>query len=286
MKLLVSLLLLSLTVDPCWSQCRMANWWGSFDRKGWSVCGPSNEYMTGLYRNDHGGSSDKLYLLEEVKCYPPAPSQGPGPSPPPECSNYQYLGDETRARGYEGNSYRETNARPIHVRTELPVSIFKGIIAVNVNLDFLELIVKQIKMSARTIPARTELPVSISLEVIAVIANLDILAITAKQLFIKGRQATAKMMKLLVSLLLLSLTVDPCWSQCRMANWWGSFDRKGWSVCGPSNEYMTGLYRNGHGGSSDKLYLLEEVKCCKAPKPNENSQSTCSNVNWWKTLDS
>ncbi|XP_078356494.1 uromodulin-like, partial [Oculina patagonica] len=101
----------------------------------------------------------------------------------------------------------------------------------------------------------------------------------------KGRPSTANM-KLLVSLLLLSITVDSCWSQCRMANWWGSFDRKGWSVCGSSNEYITGFYRNSNRGSNDKIYLLEEAKCCKAVAPNQNSQSSCSNANWWKTLDS
>ena len=70
-----------------------------------------------------------------------------------------------------------------------------------------------------------------------------------------------------------------------MANWWGSFDNQGWSVCGPSNEYITGFWRNNYGGDNDKIYLLEEARCCKAVAPYQNSQSTCRNVDWWTTLD-
>ena len=42
------------------------NWWHSFDHQGWSYCG-RDRYMTGLYRNDEGGS-DPIYHLEEAKC--------------------------------------------------------------------------------------------------------------------------------------------------------------------------------------------------------------------------
>lgn len=93
-------------------------------------------------------------------------------------------------------------------------------------------------------------------------------------------------MKLLVSLLVYSLTVALCWSQCRMANWWRSFDYKGWSTCDSTKEYMTGMYRNTNRGRDDKIFLLEEVKCCHAIAPNPDSQSTCTNANWWGTLDS
>ena len=91
-------------------------------------------------------------------------------------------------------------------------------------------------------------------------------------------------MKLNLSLLVTLLMADTVWSQCRTANWWKSFDRKGWSNCGSTTEYLTGFYRNNKR-NDDPIYLLEEGKCCKAPAPNENQASTCKNANWWGVLD-
>jgi len=47
------------------SSCYNANWWHSFDRKGWSDC-KSGYSIAGLYRND----CNSLYCIEEVKCCP------------------------------------------------------------------------------------------------------------------------------------------------------------------------------------------------------------------------
>ena len=73
--------------------------------------------------------------------------------------------------------------------------------------------------------------------------------------------------------------------RCKMANWWGGFDRKGWVQCDSSTHYITGLFRNRNGGPREKIYLLEEAKCCPAPAPNQNTPSTCQKVNWWGILD-
>jgi hypothetical protein len=54
------------------------------------------------------------------------------------------------------------------------------------------------------------------------------------------------------------------YGRCMNANWWSSFDRKGWSSC-PAGYAMTGMYRNG----CNQIYCLEEVRCCELP-------STCS----------
>ena len=72
---------------------------------------------------------------------------------------------------------------------------------------------------------------------------------------------------------------------CKMANWWAGFDRKGWVKCDSSTHYITGLWRNRNGGPQEKIYLLEEAKCCPAPAPNQNKPSTCKNANWWGILD-
>eukprot|EP00112_Aurelia_sp_Birch-Aquarium-sp1_P013159 Seg2783.3 transcript_id=Seg2783.3/GoldUCD/mRNA.D3Y31 product="hypothetical protein" protein_id=Seg2783.3/GoldUCD/D3Y31 len=73
------------------------------------------------------------------------------------------------------------------------------------------------------------------------------------------------------------------WGHCYNHNVWHSFDRKGWSKC-HRGYYMAGLYRN----SCNKLYCLEEFKCCKmgtssgighVPYPPK------SIANWWHQFD-
>ena len=66
---------------------------------------------------------------------------------------------------------------------------------------------------------------------------------------------------------------------CYNHNWWGSFDRKGWSTCN-NGYYMTGLYRtNGHN-----LYNIEEARCCR-PKSQVKSWGSCYNQNVWGSFD-
>ena len=95
-----------------------------------------------------------------------------------------------------------------------------------------------------------------------------------------------KLQSFLLSLLLLSMLWSQCFSasSCKMANWWGTFDHKGWSTCDSSTEYIKGLWRNDPSGD-DEIYLLEEAKCCSAPTPFESTPSTCQTANWWGVLD-
>lgn len=92
----------------------------------------------------------------------------------------------------------------------------------------------------------------------------------------------------LQSFLLSLLVLNMCWrseSACRMANWWAAFDRKGWATCDSSTQYIKGLWRNHNGGPKEKIYLLEQAKCCSAPTPYANVPSTCKIANWWSVLD-
>uniref|UniRef100_A0A7M5WQS3 Cnidarian restricted protein n=1 Tax=Clytia hemisphaerica TaxID=252671 RepID=A0A7M5WQS3_9CNID len=53
------------------SQRSVANWWHSFDVRGWNMC-PSGTYMTGLWRNNrHTWRGDSIVLIEEAECYTP-----------------------------------------------------------------------------------------------------------------------------------------------------------------------------------------------------------------------
>lgn len=85
--------------------------------------------------------------------------------------------------------------------------------------------------------------------------------------------------------ILLAAHCDCCSrsSGCRMANWWDSFDREGWSYC-RSYEYVTGFFRS-HRISSDPIERLEKARCCKAPSGYEDTSSTCEYTNWLTVLD-
>ena len=72
---------------------------------------------------------------------------------------------------------------------------------------------------------------------------------------------------------------------CDRANWWASFDRKGWSVCPKSNTYLKGFWRNDPQGNNG-IQLLEEGSCCPAKEPSYvNQPSKCVNANWWNIMD-
>lgn len=79
-----------------------------------------------------------------------------------------------------------------------------------------------------------------------------------------------------------------CPEVCRMANWWGSMDKKGWSMCEGNNEYLSGLWRNDRDGNNDKdgLYRIEEARCCGRSISYGSEAESCYNANWWGVLDS
>ena len=72
---------------------------------------------------------------------------------------------------------------------------------------------------------------------------------------------------------------------CDTANWWGSFDREGWSVCPNDRTYLRGFMRS-KGGGNHGIWLLEEGRCCAAGDARfANQPATCKNANWVRTLD-
>ena len=107
----------------------------------------------------------------------------------------------------------------------------------------------------------------------------------AKYIYFKVILATSlnPFVNLAVLLGVFLLTVEA--NHCRKVDWWHSFDKKGWSRCSHSTEYLNGIYRNVHKGRNDGLYLIEEGWCCKAPSPNQHQPSHCTIANWWAVLD-
>lgn len=69
---------------------------------------------------------------------------------------------------------------------------------------------------------------------------------------------------------------------CSHANWWGSFDKQGWSTCDTSRQYIRGFYRTGSGAG--KLYNLESANCCTKPSSLSSSRH-CTGGNWWASFD-
>jgi len=69
----------------------------------------------------------------------------------------------------------------------------------------------------------------------------------------------------------------------KIANWWSSFDRKGWSFCA-RGYYMQGLWRNGGG---HQIYRLEQALCLQAPyRLRPTTSMRCYRAkSWWGSFD-
>jgi len=65
---------------------------------------------------------------------------------------------------------------------------------------------------------------------------------------------------------------------CYNANWWGSFDRPGWSHC-MNGGYIQGFLKN----SCPWIYCLEEARCCHIQ--GSRGRKACNEKNWWGSLD-
>ena len=83
--------------------------------------------------------------------------------------------------------------------------------------------------------------------------------------------------------LLLPLLSSSAMASCSTANWWSSFDKKGYSTCASSNQYINGLYRNDRGG--DEIYRLEEARCCGRTFPYYYQPTQCMAADWVHSLD-
>ena len=70
-----------------------------------------------------------------------------------------------------------------------------------------------------------------------------------------------------------------------MENWWQSFDSEGYSNCGSKTRYMNGMWRNDNAGGNDKIYRIEEARCCPRPRPYWNKATSCVIGDWLHALD-
>uniref|UniRef100_A0A069DMZ3 WSC domain-containing protein n=1 Tax=Clytia hemisphaerica TaxID=252671 RepID=A0A069DMZ3_9CNID len=72
------------------------------------------------------------------------------------------------------------------------------------------------------------------------------------------------------------------------ADWWRSFDVKGWSNC-PDGTYMTGVWRNNNNQDNDGIHLIELAECKSAAAhlfSAGKGDQDCYKLDIWKTWDS
>ena len=73
---------------------------------------------------------------------------------------------------------------------------------------------------------------------------------------------------------------------CRYGNWWGSFDRSGWSVCPLESPYIVGLERSkSNSPGNDYIYHLEAASCCQGTIPFINDAHDCVVADWVASFD-
>ena len=70
-------------------------------------------------------------------------------------------------------------------------------------------------------------------------------------------------------------------TSCIAAYWWESMNKKGWSFCPASSQYINGLFRTrANQKSEDQLYQLREANCCN----NGTFNSECVTVEWLNNI--
>ncbi|XP_022803036.1 semaphorin-5B-like [Stylophora pistillata] len=73
---------------------------------------------------------------------------------------------------------------------------------------------------------------------------------------------------------------------CDDADWQGSLDRIGWSVCPRDTTFLKGLWRHDPMQGDNRVGRIEYGKCCAAEEPAFiNQSSTCLNADWSLVLD-
>ncbi|KAL9952095.1 hypothetical protein ACROYT_G039302 [Oculina patagonica] len=253
-----------LMYQPAASQtCETANWWGSFDKKGWSVCAKTNTYLRGFFRSDPSGTNG-LWLLEEGRCcFASEPSYA---NKPATCKNENWWGvlDGKNKwalcpNGYYMEGMYRTDGSNLYnieeakcCRPQNHPDSYEHCYDEDVGTSFDKKGWSECKQAGYYMTGFYK-------------SGCENLYCIEKFRCCKMKKADGL--------------------SCDTANWWGSFDKKGWSVCAKDTTYLKGLWRSAPSGTNG-LWLIEEGKCCPASDSSYTSQpATCKNQNWWSALD-
>ncbi|XP_028401393.1 fibropellin-1-like isoform X2 [Dendronephthya gigantea] len=333
----------SVTIKP--NYCKNANWWHSFDKKGWSTCNNNKLFITGFYRNKlDNWDKDQIYRLEEARC---CSSNSLYLTQSSECTDANWWASLDKPstwslcpKGYFLNGLYRTSGNNLHnieegrcckpvthpkdyghcyneyIRHEFDkrgwTSCMKtGYYVVGVyrdhNKDWLHDIdyLRCCKMSTDVDhcaknPCRNggrcvdkahsyQCVCKTGFNGVNCETNIDDCA--KKPCRNGGRcvdkvnsyQCVCKSGYSGVNCDII-VTVKP--NYCKNANWWHSFDRKGWSTCNNNKLFITGFYRNKlDNWDKDQIYRLEEAQCCSSNSLYLTQSSVCTDANWWASLD-
>ncbi|XP_046863842.1 uncharacterized protein LOC124457679 isoform X2 [Xenia sp. Carnegie-2017] len=249
------------------SGCVNANWWKSFDKKGWSKCDNAKQFITGFYRSKlNKFNNDGIYKLEEAKCCPSSSLHAGQRS---TCKNANWWKSLDKAstwsvcpNGYFLNGLYRTKGQRLH-------NIEEGNCCKPVNHPnkyahcYNEYIRHEFDKKGWT---------------------------TCKKAgyYVTGlyKDHNGDWLHNIDYFRCCKMWTGIAASGCVNANWWKSFDKKGWSKCDNTKQFITGFYRNKlKKFSNDGIYKLEEAKCCLSSPGYRGQQSICVNANWWITLD-
>merc|ERR1712070_142715 len=213
------------------NHCDKLYWWSSFDKAGWSRCS-KDYYIAGLYRNN----CNHLYCLEEAKCCKPAEVK-PNHAIANWWSSFDKKGWSTCTKHGKGYKYID------------------GIFRNHCNkLYCIE------EVSCSTSPHHNEEQKCVSANWWSSMDKKG-WSTCAEGSFISGlyRNDCSDLYCLEMAKCCTSKVHVEKWNGCYDANWWSSFDKRGWSSCNVGY-HLTGLYRN----TCNDLYCIEMAKCCKS----------------------
>jgi len=237
--------------------CYDANWWSSFDKRGWSTCADGS-YMSGLYRN----TCHSLYCIESAKCCKQtnvhkgvAKSQTWG-----DCYNHNWWrsfdkkGWSSCSADYSLAGLYRNSCHDLYCLEEAkcckPKDVHPNQVVANWWRSF-------DKKGWSNCAKHGE---------------------NYKYIDALYRNSCNKLYCIEEARCSTSIHHDDE-QKCVNQNWWSSFDKRGWSTCADGS-FISGLYRN----SCHELYCLESAKCCTS-KTRKETWAGCYNSNWWSSFD-
>ncbi|CAB4018787.1 neurogenic locus Notch -like [Paramuricea clavata] len=244
------------------STCSDANWWKSFDAKGWSNCDRDNLFITGFNRSPpKKNNKDPIYLLEEAKCCSAIPLLS---SKGGEClaANWWSTLDKKNEwslcpSGYFLNGLYRNSGDKLHkieegrcCKPKTHPNWYGQCYDENVGIAFDKQGWSKCSKTGHYITG----------------VHRD-----------SGTDWLHNIDKFRCCQMFPSVS-------CVTADWILSFDKQGWSKCTGENTFITGFYRSEKKGN-DEIYRLEKARCCIASPQYQGESGVCVDENWWGILD-
>ncbi|XP_078363428.1 uncharacterized protein LOC144647504 [Oculina patagonica] len=250
------------------SLCEEADWQASLDRQGWSVCPQNNTYLKGLWRNVRKSGDERVGRIEFGRCC--TPWERVFANQPAVCTNANWWstldGNNVWALcpdGYFLNGLYKSGGEKLYNIEEgqccrpvnEPGEGYDGCYDEDVTTEFDNVGWSDCQRTGYYMTG--------------------IYKSSCEELYCIEKFKCCKMR-----------TTPSDKSQCDKADWVTSLDRAGWSVCPKRNTYLRGLYRSERASGDDRVGRIENGRCCPASEPAyANQPATCSNAQWWSTLD-